>query len=75
MNKNNNKNNKNNQGIGKLSFKCYYCESEFDNEKEYWIHNSGNHPEEPKKPNIGLINIMREKWGRFDIEPKGNPWE
>lgn len=74
MNKNRNNNNKNYQGIRRLSFKCYYCEKEFDNEEEYWIHNSGIHPEELKQPNLGMIEIMRKKWG-YNIEPKGNPWE
>ncbi len=64
----------NQQGIRKLSFKCYYCVKEFDNEGEYWIHNSEIHPEEMKQPNLGMINIIRDKWG-YDIEPKGNPWE
>jgi hypothetical protein len=68
-------NGKNNNSIRKLLFRCYYCKLEFDNEEEYLIHVANNHPEEPRQPNIGLINVMREKWGRTDIEPKGNPWE
>ncbi|MDR4512971.1 MAG: hypothetical protein MRJ93_14850 [Nitrososphaeraceae archaeon] len=64
----------NNKNIRKLSFKCYYCDKEFDNEDQYWIHNSGIHPEELKQPNLGMIRIMRDKWG-YDIEAKGNPWK
>jgi hypothetical protein len=64
----------NQQGISKLSFKCYYCVKEFENEGEYWIHDSEIHPGEPKHPDLGMILIMRDKWG-YDIEPKRNPWE
>lgn len=72
MSKNNN--NRNLQGIRKLTFKCYYCTKKFNTQKQYWIHNSGTHPEEPKQPNLGMINILRTKWN-YNIEPKGNPWE
>jgi len=63
---------KNTKSIRNLSLKCYYCEKEFDNEGEYWIHNSGIHPEEPKQPNLGMIQMMPDKWD-YDIAPKGNP--
>lgn len=43
---------------------------ESDNEEEYWIHIQENHPEKSTQPNLGMINIMCNKWG-YDIELKG----
>jgi hypothetical protein len=55
--------------------KCYYCPAEFDTPEDHKKHSLNNHPNEPAQPDLDMIQTMREKWGRTDIEPKGNPWE
>ncbi len=55
-------------------YKCYFCSQVDDTEEEYLNHSLNNHTKEPVKPDLEMIQTMKEKWG-YNIEHKGNPWE